>query len=67
MKSIVKSAKISICLMHFLFRMVKNKAMLYCHCFSTLLYNMLRRRSYKIRRDWNSMEHISCWFMLIGP
>jgi hypothetical protein len=53
MQPLVKSAKINICLMHFLFRMMRNKNLLYYHWFSALLWNIPLGRSKKIG---NSLE-----------
>jgi hypothetical protein len=43
----------------FQFRMIQNKDMLYSNLFPTFLLNMLWRSSNKIRKDWNSIKHIS--------
>jgi hypothetical protein len=38
--------------------------MLFRHCFSILLQNMLSGKSKKMKWAWNSMGHISYWSML---
>jgi hypothetical protein len=39
--------------------MVCKKEMLYCYCFSNLLYNMPQGRSKKYRRNWNCMGNVT--------
>jgi hypothetical protein len=46
-KRIVRSGQVNICLLHLILRMVWNKEMIYYHCFSTSVYNMLLGRSKK--------------------
>jgi hypothetical protein len=45
--------------MHFLFKMVCNNEILYCHFFYTPLYNSQLGGSKHIRRDLNKIEDIS--------
>jgi len=51
-------------MIHFTIQMVLNKEILYQNCFLTLFYNMWPGRLKKIKKEWNSMEHISFWYML---
>jgi hypothetical protein len=64
-KPTLKFVQVNIFLVHFLFRMVWKKGMLYHHWFLTFLYSVPSGRSKKTKRDWNWMEHISFWSVLM--
>jgi hypothetical protein len=55
--SIAKSSLVKIYLMHFLLRMIRNKEMLYDHCFSNSLYFML---SGTTEIEWNAVAAVLC-------
>lgn len=48
-----KSTELNICHLHFLLGTVHKKETLYCHCYSTSLYNMSLERLKKTKKDWH--------------